>query len=400
MGLGPISAAVGVASAVSGMAQGAQQRKIAEASAQANQKAAEASAALRQIQINSSRDYADYNARLNSLTRQFQYMQASMGNNAQGILDQMNYNSQKGQLDMAYVGNQMGLVDASLGAAKQRTGAEQQAHQQNIEAAGQSTSNQNQLTNAAQGTAEGMRQGDARRAMLQTMMAASGGAPGNTENTLQMSDLNNTIAASLAQSLQQQGISEQDISQLIYTKDIAEIARQLGVNAADYMEQTAYRNAQMTNTAIDAKSKDLTLEAQLANQGRGTSMKMLDFAQASDTNTDQINRIFSEYGFQQQANASNIQLQSQLASLNASRAQSQASAPGIFDYLGMGLKAYSSLSGAGIFGGNGASSNKNPLSSGGYSIFSGGYGLNSFSGSVNDPTNYSASGASFTQLPL
>lgn len=398
MGLGPIAGVVGIAQGVSSLAGQSKQQRIAEAQAQANQKAAEASAALRQIQINTSRDYADYNARLNSLTRQFQFMQSEMGLQGQGILDQMNYNAQMGQLNMAETANQMGLVGAESEADRMSTGAQQQALGQRTEAAGQSVNTQNQLTNAAQGTSAQMRQGEARRAMVQTMRASTGAGPSRTSQTLESMDLNADVASVLAQTLQQEGISEQDIRQLLYTRDIAEIGKQLGINSAEFFRESARRASQMQSTTISAQRADATIGKKMSDAGRDTASKQLQFANTADANTDAINRIFAESGFQQQSNAVSQQLAAQSANINASRAQASASSPGLFDYLGMGLKAYSTLSGSGLFGG--ATNQQSNVGGGAYSIFTGGYNMTPYSGSVNDASGFSATGASFTNLPI
>ena len=398
---GPVGAVIGVASGISSMSQQSKQRRLAEAQANAQAKAAEASAALRQVEINSRRDYADYNAKLNSLTRQFQYMQSEMGLRGQGIMDQMNQTGQLGQLQMSEMANQMGLVNAEMGADQQVAGAKQQELGQKTEAAGASVGSQNQLTNAAQQTGAGMQAGEARRAMMQTLMSATGGAPGRTSAVLEQKDLDGSIAAALAQNLQQEGISEQDLRQLLYTRDIAEISKALNINAAEFQRESARRGATATSMGIAGMKTDLATQAEMSNAGRDAALKQMRFAQMSDANADAVNKIFAEYGFQQQSNATQSTLAAQTSQINAQVAATKQSGPGLFDYLGMAVKGYGMLQGSGIFGGGGQQQQ-----GAGYSLFSG-YKVNPMT-SVDDPLSRinattqsnSSNATSFTQLPF
>lgn len=380
MGLGAVAGAVGIAQGVQGMFASGQQQRIAAAQAQANQKAAEASAAIRNVEINSKRDYAQYTSDLNAMTRQLQFMQSDMGLKAQATLDNMNTQAQFGQLNLQKLGNEAGLLQTNAEADKMAVAAKQQAIGQKVEAASQSANVQAQLGNAALQTQAVGKHGEARRAMLQSMQAATGQAPGRTTDTVVNKDLEGDIVGILSQSLSQQGVSEQDIRQLIYTQDIAEISKTLGINASEMLRSAAKRGYDLSETSYNAKVLDATYENSLAAHGRNTAQAQLSMSNLYDTNADAINNIFAEYGFQQQSNAVASQLGSQKAAINAQLASAQSQGPGIFDYLGMGLKAASSF---GLFGGS-SNSMTPPSQQSNYSIFSGGgYNMQPFSGNAN-----------------
>jgi hypothetical protein len=218
---------------------------------------------------------------------------------------------------------------------------------------------------------------------------------------LEQKDLDGSIAAALAQNLQQEGISEQDLRQLLYTRDIAEISKALNINAAEFQRESARRGATATSMGIAGMKTDLATQAEMSNAGRDAALKQMRFAQMSDANADAVNKIFAEYGFQQQSNATQSTLAAQTSQINAQVAATKQSGPGLFDYLGMAVKGYGMLQGSGIFGGGGQQQQ-----GAGYSLFSG-YKVNPMT-SVDDPLSRinattqsnSSNATSFTQLPF
>ena len=374
MGFGAVSAAVGVVSTLGGMAEKKRQASIQQAQIAANQKAADASAALRKAEIDTARNYNEYQGNINALNRQQQLMQGQLGMQASNILTDL-------QTSQANFASEQGLLQTKQGAEsqrgeanKQRASTEQQALSAKSASSAQSQQNQTSLKGAADEGVQALEEGERRRAVMTAILAATQGGNSRTGDVLISKDLEGDVAAALSQRLQLEGFSEADIAQLAYNKDIAEIARQLGIGSADFMTGNANRAESYATTLSSGSIADNTTSNKLTKQNSQVALQQLEGAMKSDANADKVNNILAEYGYASQQNAADVQLQQQRSSLNAQSASLGGGGLSNFaGILGAGLNAYSQMGGS--FGGSrtqeSTASNFGPTAGGNYSILSG-----------------------------
>lgn len=365
MAVAPIAGVLGVVSTVSGMAQQSRQNAINEASIAANQKAADAAAALKRAEVETKRSYANYQSNLNQMTRQTQMMQAEMGLQAQDILSQMQYRDQQASLENSRYQVNSNAIQEQSGALADKTNTELAYGQAMMGANAQSINNQTQLANAAQGTREKGKQGNARRAMVEAVMAATQGVPGRSQDALLQKDVNNDVSSALMEFMNQAGISEQDVAQLAATGDIANLLRQINVSKADFRANTAIKAQQYGNMAIDAALRDAATSRQLDQSGSQQARAQLQASKVMDENSDAVNRILADWSYNLQGQAVQNQLSAQTASLNAQAASTRNTSmlPGL---LNAGLQLYQSFG-----SGGGGQQSTNPL----YSNSMSNYGL-------------------------
>lgn len=374
MTMGPVTAALGVAQTIGGMAQQSRANAIQRAQVEASQQAADASAALRKAEIQSQKDFAAYQTRLNTLARQQQFMQASLGSQAEGILSKMQNSQQEFNVKQNTMQQRLQSSQQRGQADAVRAGTEQQYLGSRSAAAGQSRDTQKGLEGAARQSTARLGAGEQRRAMVQSILAATTGTPGRTEEVLELKDLGDDVYSALVERLAMQGISEQDLRQLEYSKGIAEIARELGIGSAEFLRQNANRSDVYSGMLEEGSLRDLATSSALADANRAASMVQLSAAMSSDENADRVNEIMAESGFRIQSQNTDIQRAQQSASLAAQSASIKGG--GFFNLLGAGLNAYNILS---------QSLPNRPSQGGGtqYGILNN-YKLNEFSGNVQD----------------
>ncbi len=350
MGLGPVSGVLGVVSTVSGMAQQKQQAAIQQAQADANAKAAEASAAQRKAQLDTQHNYAEYQSRMNALARQQQFMQSDMALQASSQMDALNYQNQ--QFALKQQAMQAGLTDAStqMEVSREKAGVQQQALGMKSQAAGQSAQNQRGIANQANQVEGALGQGTARRAMLQAMMASTGESPGRSSDVLVQKDMENDVASAFAAHLQQLGMSEADLQQLQYSGHLAEVVQALGLSAADFKGQTSKNQLQYANTVRDLGMGQAASEYSLQQANQEVARNQLKGSALTDANADRVNSILSDYNYNLQSQQVGQTLNSQMNSINAQRAAiSSQGGSGLAGLLTAGSQLYGQVSG--LFGG-------------------------------------------------
>jgi hypothetical protein len=221
---------------------------------------------------------------------------------------------------------------------RQIAGAKQQALGQGIQADAASAQNQAALANEQVGAQGELLKGDARRAMMKAILASTGGAGGRTEGVLIGKDAMGDVEQALMSAAKSAGVSELDLQQLLMTKDIAEIAKQLGISAGTFQKENAGRADQYANQLYAAQSQDISTGLKLSDANRGTARQALQGAALMDANSDKVNTLLSDYGFQQQQSQVQAQLGHQMSAINAQRAS--ISKPGVLDYLSAGFGLY------------------------------------------------------------
>ena len=341
MGLGPVVGVLGAVSAVSNMSS---QRKAAKAQEQAiesNSKAAEAAAAQRYVEIQTAKDFAKYQSQVNLLSRQLSMYQQQAGLQAEGILDRLSAQQE-------HFANAQNLVQAGLQATSEReaanalrTNATQQKLQKVGQARGESTATQEALAGQAAEVNASLSSGEARRAMMETIMATATGQGGRTNAVLMDSDMEKDIAGSLQTFLAQRGISEQDFLQMLHVDSIASAEEQLAYGMAGQMNENVNRGEVYANMLASGVYQDIDTNMRMQDQARQAQLSTLQMANTMDVNADKVNEIFAEAGYQAQANANVANLAGQKAQLQAQKASIQK--PGFLDFVGAGMQAFTSV---------------------------------------------------------
>jgi len=187
-------------------------------------------------------------------------------------------------------------------------------------------------------------EGQARRATMEAMFAASGLAPGSlTSQALTSNDMMNDFTTQVEQQLRSANISEVAAMEMLTQGRIAELVKALGFEDAQNMDDEANRAVQYANTVANATNQNIDATTAQNNQARDLTMTQFKGAMALDEQTDKANQVFAEAGFNTQSAATQSVLDSTMRGLSAKTAAIP-SGGGMLGLLSGGLQVYNSVS--------------------------------------------------------
>jgi len=325
MGLAPV---IGLASTVVGYSQQKQQQRAAEAGANAQAQAAQADAAIKRSQLVAQQGFADYQANVNSLQRDLQRIQHNTGNQAQGIMSEMQYQQQVGEataqraIQQAQILDQRGQVSAQK--AQSTIGRDQAVGQ----ASAETGTFLDQLTASLKETGTGQLAGERTLAQLQTAQAASGTtSDSRSSDVAQSQGIKEILSKVYGDAYTSLNQADQADVQLQFATQIANLQNNLqqsGLSESDRRLQFADTQG---GTALQNIITNAGQTRLMNQQAQAADSALFDQAQSSSEWTDRVNQLYAQQGLAMQGNAVNSTLGSQMSQINTQRAQIAASAP-------------------------------------------------------------------------
>lgn len=344
MAAGAVSGVLGAAQVVSGMSAQTKQRRAQQQAISAQGQAAVDEARLRQMDIKNAQMYAQYQSQMSQLSRMQAFQQQSAGLLAQAQLEQMQAAASQFENEQARMQALVGAEQQKQQANQQRLGATLNESEAKQQAAQQAGGVFDQLGQAEQQLGGALDEGQARRATMEAMFAASGLAPeGLTSNALQSSDMMNDFTAQVEQQLKASNLSEQAAFDMLSQGRIAELVKALGFEDAQRMDDEANRSAQYANTVADATNANINATLGQNAAARDTAMQQFKGSMALDEQTDKANQLFAEAGFNSQSNATQASLDSTMRGL-AAQSSTVPSGGGFLGLLSGGLSVYNNVS--------------------------------------------------------
>ncbi len=341
MGLAPVVGVLGAVSTVSSLNSQRKAARAQESAIETNKQASEAAAAQRFLEIQTAKDFSSYQARINQMSRQLGMYQQTMQLEAEAGMERLGQQQERFQ-------NVQNLLQASIQATAERSGADQlragstqrklqvqgAARQENIAA-------QEGLTGAAQEVVQALSKGKMGRAVQEAVFASATGQGGRSNDVLRDIGLSEEVAGAVREFLRQEGISEQEAIQMLYADTISNTEEAIAYGEANQIEGNADRSELYSNILATGVDADIRRQGIINEGGRRAQLQTMNMANVMDANSDAANRIFAEAGWQAQANSATTQLFNQKAQLQAQKNSIQK--PGLFDYLGAGVQAFTSV---------------------------------------------------------
>ncbi|MBD2200151.1 MULTISPECIES: hypothetical protein [Calothrix] len=336
-----VGAVIGGVSLISGIASQKKQESAQRAQIAAQQQAAANNAALRQIEIDKAKDYANYQNAMNSLARQQQYQTQRATLLTQQSVEKIQEAQARFNNEAALTANKTNLArnEAQLKQQEAQTNVDYQKQLQQLSQYLSQNSQQAQQNYTKQG--ELLTQGEARRAAQEAFYAAAGIGQRSQSSqaqtnydfmkdastylqALQETKAGQEVAKLMSEAITSQSQAERDLKLLEVSKLLGDVERQYQQIGLQY---------DMTNKSIDNTLK------QNANS-RDIAMQTMEMANAQAINNEKVNTIGAEAGYDLQSAANNASL---MSSMSALQAQQQAIPGGFLSYLNMGLNAYNTF---------------------------------------------------------
>lgn len=339
-----VSGVLGAAQVVSGMKAQSSQKRAQQQAIAAQGQAAVDEAKLRQIDIQNAKMYSQYQAQMGQLSRLQAFQQQSSGLLAQAQMEQMQAAASQFENEQARMQALTSAEQQKQQANQQRLGATLNESEAKQQAAQQAGGVFDQLTQSEQQTGQMLNEGQARRATMEAMFAASGLAPESlTSNALQSSDMMNDLAVQVEQQLKASNLSEQAAFDMLSQGRIAELVKALGFEDAQRMDDEAGRASQYANTVADATNQNINATLGQNAAARNAAMQQFKGSMALDEQTDKANQLFANSGFNAQTNATQASLDSTMKGLAAS-SSAIPSGGGFLGLLSGGLSVYNNVS--------------------------------------------------------
>jgi hypothetical protein len=338
--MAPVTAAVGVVSAVSGIISSNQQASAQQASISASNKANEANYQNQLASVRAKKGYADYQANISNLTNQGLLSQQQLGIQYNNVISKIKESGDEFQNKQKVLQQQTKTVGEKGVADTIRFQAEQQALQTEGAGATQNIGAQNQIAQSATQDNNMLQTGMSQDAIQRAFMAAmQGNESWQSSSGAAQSESNiNALTQRVASDRQMQNsAAAQAILQQEYMKQMAGGQRAYGNFAANTLSQNA-SNAQQYAESVGAYNSQ-AIQNQLANNdlASNTAVAQLQGAAALDALTNKANVLMSDQGLQQQANAAGTTFAAQKAALQAQSNSVQGASIGQYAQLGMGL---------------------------------------------------------------
>lgn len=339
-----VSGVLGAAQVVSGISAQSQQRRAQQQAIAAEGQAAVDQAKLKQMDIQNARMYSQYQAQMGQLSRLQAFQQQSAGLLAQKQMEQMEADTARFQNEQARIQAGVGAEQQKQAANQQRLGAVLGEAEAKQGAAQQAAGVFGQLGGAEQQVGNMLDEGQARRATMEAMFAASGLAPGGlTSDALQSNDMMGDFATQVEQQLKTANISEVAAMEMVTQGRIAELVKALGFEDAQNMDEEADRAVGYANTVADATNMNIDSTLAQNDAARNSAMTQFQGAMALDEQTDAANQLFAEAGFNSQSNATQSVLDSTMKGLSA-KSSAVPSSGGLLGLLSTGLNVYNQVS--------------------------------------------------------
>lgn len=309
----PVTAGIGVVSTISKVTGDARQRSMQRAQLQVKAQEAQVKAEMARQQSDIK---AKYNEQVNQLAEQqyrAQDIQARLELQQQDVQSQMQEAQALFQSKQELGNADIRLAEQLQGLASERYSVSEAARQRDAQGLQASTQTNQQLTQGMAEITKALNEGDSRKA---SRLAQQYNQQGSASSNALLSKESEDLIEAMKQKAAAGRITEDDLQQLRYNKEISGLLKDIGFTSVNSQEQAALRSNANAKAADALNEQLIGSQSRRGDIGRDMAYGALDAAGNIRTQQNSIRDAFAGLERQSSLNAINAQQASDLSQVN------------------------------------------------------------------------------------